>query len=515
MKCKVCGGQLVYGKRDEKKGIWCPSCEGFKVLSKSESKQILREEIRALNEWCVNRIKKFDDDQLIGSLLATRDGGLLKTLKEDVFDPSYFISISLLIKEVVKKNPISSMNKEVNHKSEEYQKLIEKYNYLTILRKFFTYIDLNYVRFVNMPPKDIPRFTIDYEKNIKYNLAPKYDKSEDVKSILKFTPKWMPILENCRKFGLASSIEVEDQIRKNKESEDISDVKRFVGTILSFKLATPDMDLLRYPDLEDKRKLIDVLYKLYKENSNKLKENEYRDHRNFDVEVKSMPFSKLYKQIKAYGINFDEFENHFIFDQIEVENNKVPLIYESIKNNGYVVPPLSLLIMFKYFEFRYKLDIGTINSKYGKAFEEEISNEIKNVGLKIGAPNDPSEDLCNIKDNEKKPTLEIDILAYDNSTIYVIDCKHFLLSYDFLSGNRENKIRNKLKGIDKKQRKRIKYIRENLKQYGFDKNKDWEFKSVIITLLIEPVNSIGNTYLISKWNLQNIYDIPSVNYNFK
>lgn len=395
-------------------------------------------------------------------------------------------------------------------RSQEFQNLLSNYMNYTISRKYFNLIDLNYLRIVELPSKKVPEYTIDYQKNIKYNLAPRQPESEETTKIFKFTPKWIPILENFRKFGLASNIDIEDILRGNETKNELDNLKRIVGTILSFKMVTPDMNLIRYNELEGKVDLIDTLYTLSEKNIGKLREEYYKDYRNFSCNLQNEKFSKIYQQIKSNGVEFEEFEDNFIFNSVQIKENKIPLLYMTTMANSILVPPLALKIMYKYLESRYKLNIGEINSKYGKPFEKKVSRKIKNLGLKIRNPKRPSKELLNIIDNQKKPTLEIDILAYDKSTLYVIDCKHVLLTYDFISGNRENIIKRKLKNIDSKQEKRIKFIKSNLKTFGFDKNKEWKFKSVIITLLKEPIESIGSSCLISEDELENIHDIPTI-----
>jgi len=517
MTCDKCGGKLVIGKGENEKEIWCPSCEGLDVLAKSESKKLIRKDIKNLNEDCIQIIRKYDKDELIGSLLATREGDLLKTIKEGVFDPGNFITISLLIQEVV--NTHNQNNKKVEVRSQKFQELINKYERLTINRKFFKLLDLNYLIFVGMPPDKIPEYTIDYEKNTEYNLAPEYSEFEekDRMNIGKFTPKWNPIIENYRKFKLTSKLDIEESLRENKDRENkdgegIDYLKSIIRIILSFQMFTPNMDLIRYPSLKDKKELIDVLYNLSQKNIDRLKEKFYEDHRNYECSLESENIFEIYKQIDSLGVDFEEFEELFIFDGIEIEDEKIPLIYRPIKTQSLVIPPLSLNRMYKYFEARYKMDKDEINSKYGKPFENKIAKEMKEIGLKIEDPNNPSKNLQNIKDDEEKPSFEIDIIGYEGSNIYIIDCKHIILTYNFMSGQRINEIKKKLNGIDDKQEKRLTFVEKNLEEFGFESNKDWGFKSVIITLLREPVKSIGETYLISEDNLENIYEIPTAKY---
>ena len=130
-------------------------------------------------------------------------------------------------------------------------------------------------------------------------------------------------------------------------------------------------------------------------------------------------------------------------------------------------------------------------------FEKLVSKELERNGISIRKPSNGHIKLLNIKDNEKNPTLEIDIIAHYNNTIFVIDCKHVVISTDFITGNRVNNLKRNLKDEREKMNNRVRFVSKNMKKYGFRGDVFKEIKPVFITYNEEPEKEFEGITIIS------------------
>ena len=104
--------------------------------------------------------------------------------------------------------------------------------------------------------------------------------------------------------------------------------------------------------------------------------------------------------------------------------------------------------------------------------------------------------MINIKDDDENPKLEIDIVAQYKKQLFIIDCKNIIISTDFLTKNRKQNIERVLREEEQKQKKRIEYIKNNFKKFGYSQKID-SFHNIIITLNKEPIERFKGIQVIS------------------
>ena len=211
-------------------------------------------------------------------------------------------------------------------------------------------------------------------------------------------------------------------------------------------------------------------------------------------------------------LNFETLLKLITFSQDKLDS--FPIVYFSILRKAIYVPPYTISLIHKYLSAKYTLDIGIENSKLGPDFEKEIASILNEIGISTNQPNSDKIQLINVKDNEDNPSLEIDVVGYTKDTIWIIDCKHFIPNTSFFTNNRRQKIFNKLRNerIKEKQILRANFVKNNLEKFGFSSSYIKHYKSAVITLLEEPLEKVGTTYLVSKSKLNDLFSIPDLNF---
>ena len=74
-KCQKCGSELLLGMWNYEVN-WCPKCEGLKVGSAKEGKDILRSGLKEMTSDLRNSIKNFDKEQLATNVYIARESQL-------------------------------------------------------------------------------------------------------------------------------------------------------------------------------------------------------------------------------------------------------------------------------------------------------------------------------------------------------------------------------------------------------------------------------------------------------
>lgn len=506
--CENCKRMLVLGTIRDETEEWCPYCKGFSILSKIEAEKYLEEQFNKKMTAIKNCWSKYSKDSLIGSLVTFREGELhfQKQINSHNFD--LFISISYIIKEIVNDNNTTFGSKTIKVTEEDFQKIIRYAERLLLDLKFIQHIKNDVCVLIKIPKEHLREYTIDYDKNIKYNLVDK-DSASEIQ--IKFTKKWKHTKENFEKFGLYSLINSIES--KGEDSGFISEIKKSIGLKIAFDMVCPDNSFVDFPDFKKKREYIEFLESLT---------HTAMENVDFECDISKKTFMcnlRPYDMIEFMLLNFKQDEKLkelfklIVFDQTKCE--KFPIVFLSHLRQGLYIPPYTCYLIHLYLNAKYIIDEEVENAKEGELFEPEIATKLNSIGISTRIPNQSSGMLMNIKDDPIEPSLEIDIIGHTKDTIWIIDCKHFFLERTFLTGDRGKKMQRRLKGlkIEEKQQRRIQYVKDNLDKWGFSKKKIKHFKSAVVTLLKEPLNNIGNTHLISENELKRLYLIPDYEIN--
>ena len=176
--CKTCNRMLVLGTNRDENEEWCPHCKGFSILSKIEAEKYLEEQFNKKITKIKNCWINYSKDSLIGSLLTFREGELHLQNKLGQYKFELFLSISYLIKEIANDNETKFGSKTIKVTEEDFQKIIRYAERLLLDLKFIQHIKNNICLLVKIPKEHLREYTVDYDKNIKYNLIDEDSVSE-------------------------------------------------------------------------------------------------------------------------------------------------------------------------------------------------------------------------------------------------------------------------------------------------------------------------------------------------
>lgn len=161
----------------------------------------------------------------------------------------------------------------------------------------------------------------------------------------------------------------------------------------------------------------------------------------------------------------------------------------------------------------YSLNRKSINSLLnGYEFEDYVQKKLEKMGF---STKDPKNSKLNLKDikikrEDKTEACEIDLIAYNDSTIWVIECKdHGLWEIKpkiFWQKSQEQRKKKIKQNIRKKHVKRVEFVQKNYKKYfGFEKN--FTVKGLFITRIKENMSKkYLNVDIIPEYELEEFFD---------
>lgn len=508
MPCKKCGSQLSYGKGNIVRTLWCPKCEGFEVLSKEETIEILNKHIKEEGQEIKELINLFEVESLFTTLLVTREGALLPVLSGHGFKSFEYVSLTDLISKILTKG--SKGTKKCDYLDSDFQRLIkiagDHYETLrlSLLAKqdFGVFIRLPWVKIKDVAVEFETAALLRGERNL---ILPNTGFTE----LFKFNENWVDIMDNLNDSGFISPNEAYD----NRKSEIIFDQVieehlQAVNIKTSIELAMRDKNIFEQDKFKDNFEYIDLIDKLsYHFWGNLVVSKETITE--FECSLAAVDESSFKDIVKTYG--FDIATAYDLLVTKIGKNTSFPLIYQ-LENNKLLIPPLTLGLFRRLLKVLYSKELKDKLSKEGYKFEEKVCNILEKIGLSVNQPNDCTKKLINIKDDYENPTIEIDIIAYDYHTkkLFVIDCKNILFTTDFITRKRENIIRTKFEDQPAKQKKRIEFIRNNLSSFGFSSRKIEKYISVLVTTNKEPINTLDNCHIISIRNINKIKGLEPI-----
>jgi len=502
MFCEECGSQIVLGKGSDSKKKWCPACEGFEFLSKEESINFCNEVIKETGRELKKLVNIFETDSLIITLLVTREGFLLPTLKGFGFDAFGYVSLTDLISKVLHKE--SKGTKECNCLDPDFQELVHlaKSHYEDL--RILTLITKNLASIIRVPSSSLRSTTFEfdtYEQIYKINSE---KLGQDPVEIVKFHDEWEYIRDNLHENGFVSSNEAHiNQV----ENENLDHIFEAHFEAIQAKIS---LDLSNGGNLFSQDKFKDNLEYIYLLDILGCLFNPHLDVEMLtpsEFKCSLLPVDKENFDNIITNLGYDVSKTYDLLVSSKGQKTTFPLIYEH--GNELLVPPLTLILFKKLLSSLYSKELTDTLSKDGYSFEKEVASNLETIGLNINQPNDCTKKLISIVDNIKDPTLQIDIVAYDYRTkkLFVIDCKNIIFNTNFISGKREKEIRDRLKEQPEKQKKRIEYMKSNLALFGLSSKKIKKYVSVLVTANKEPIDKLENCHIIP---LREIYKIKGL-----
>lgn len=443
MTCEKCGHKEVFYKENSENSILrcCPVCDKLRVLSKEESRKLIESQYQYFDRIFIDYIKKFNKKSLIVWLLGYREELASKFITES---PSIklneFLSINIMIKRVMEKyneNGLMIANKEI------IKELLSFYIEGIEIKENEFVIEEDFGYFISN--KDFQLEHFDTNKLFS-NFRLVYD--ED----------WMTVIKSFNQNFIMTGESAEKYMEENREKYERNKIKPSKATELtieenihtlydvlqSFKVGLTKNSLFaktfNFNYLENKNVLIELFPKLTEYFDFKfgmLRVVRIEEFKQFlSEEFGELNQSRLYTDLVFSYDNQDvfpffvELKNVAMNTEGDVEDNNIIFISRSL---------FSILGIF-YYPFYYK-----------KLFDREtqlLSDQLE----KIDVPKKFYENGFNVRVNiEKKykreKKLEIDTIAWNNNTIYVIETKLWDVNKFFEQRRVHNERERDLKGI--------------------------------------------------------------------
>lgn len=479
MPCEKCGSNLLFGKGDDVRTLWCPNCEGFDVLTKEESIEKITENVKENGQEIKDLINIFEVESLLSTLFVTREGHLLPILNNQGFNSFEYLSLTDLISNILIKGSRGSTKCDCF--DDNFQKLIRlaTINHETQRINLLTKQDFGFL--IRVPWVKIKDITVEFELATLLHCQKNGQiPTTGFVELFKFNENWVEIMDNLNDSGFISPIEAYSHRKKKLEFDGvIEEHLQAVKVKTAFELVMKNKKILKQDKFKNNLDYIEFMNQL---------STFFRY--SLDIINQNPPefyctFSKTKKNIFENVVKANDFDIDIAYNLLVTkigDKTNFPLIYQ-FRNNDLLIPPLTLAIFQKFLKAIHSKEFKDKLSREGYKFEVEVCNVLENVGLNVNQPNDCTKKLLNIKDDYENPTLEIDIIAYDYHTkkLFVIDCKNIFFTTDFIIGKRETAIREKFKEQPAKQNKRIEFMQNNLNKFGLSSRKINKYISVIIT----------------------------------
>ena len=441
MTCKKCGHkEIIYLQESPENSILrcCPLCDKLRILSKDESTELIKRQYQYLDNLFINHIKKFNKKSLIVWLLGYREEIASKFITENPFiNLEEFLSLNIIIKRAME---IYNEDGSINANFENTKSIISFY--------------LDIIRTKEM------QFSI--EEEFGYFVADEDFNLKDLDSInpslnLKFVHNkdWMTVIESFNQAFIMPGESAGNFVKENKEEYEKNKIvspepREFAPkevihnayyTLQSFKVGLTKNSLFaetfNFDHIQNKKVLIEIFQKL----------TEYFD---FEDGLLRVVYVEEFKQflIKQFGeLDQDKLYTDLVFSYnnqvtfpffVELENNTVTTAEGTVENNNFIFISKFFLRILGIFQYPFY---------YKKLFDNEkqlLSDQFE----KIDVPKKFHENGFNVRVNiEKKDLLQIDTIAWNNSTLYVIETKIWDVDNFFEHRRVHNYRERDLKGI--------------------------------------------------------------------
>jgi len=484
--CSFCGEILLYGKGKSEK-FWCPKCEGVELEPINVSQEAFKKDIEKGIQEAKKIINKYDLSSLLISVYITREGGLYGK----GIDFGWFMANSELLTFLA--NYKKGGNKIVEPKNTDFQTLIRIFRDISITKKMMILLKKGFIRTIKIKQKEIPRFAFDLESSIAVDYSPDIKFEDERKiSLMKFTSEWKSIKNLLADNGFLPSTQILNGQQKRFDKFKLNEFWFSINTKVGLELSAGDFQILKFPNLKDCLKYITVLEKIVKNFPFTFKYKKERYFGHFSCEMRPVNIVKILYLFLEEGLDIKFFMDNFVATFGECKGFPIFLL----TREGLFAGPRTILIATRHLKAKYYRSYLEKNQDIGKEFEQYVVQKLEKSNFSLNMPKDCTNKMINIKDDEKNPTLEIDIVAEYKNNLFVIDCKGIVLTTDYLTKTREQLVKKRLKEEDIKQQRRIAYIKNKFREYGYS-SKIKCIHNVIITLNKEPQAQFNDIKIVS------------------
>lgn len=494
-KCEKCGTTLLLGKGKLNVG-WCPSCEGVEVENVVVSKNHLVSEFKDISSRILHVMKQYEKESLLISAYITRES----ELHSEVPDLPYFIGISELINLVMSFDQLG--NKQAVWNEDGVQELYHLAERANMDKKIISLLQNDWIRFIRIRKSELRTYCYDLENSLKAD-EKNFEEldGDDWVTELKFTYQWKEVLENLSANGIIAKNEAHFGVFSSAKVPLLDEFWDSIRTKISLEQSTGNRELLEFPDLKDSVDTLRAFERMTIEFPFYYSAEKNVMGRVTSFELKPILLIQFYNFFLKEGFDLNAID-HILSYLASNRKKGFPLLLSTSK--GLFIGPQTLVLVSRLLKAKYFREYLDRVRDVGREFEDQVVKELEKYQFLVYQPNDKNKKMVNVLDDTQKPTLEIDIIAYKNDEIYLIECKHLVFTTEFIVRNRNKHLGSILSQEPEKMKRRASFLSENLERFGFNRNKAYDLKLVYVTFNVEPIKEFLGIRIIPLRDLREL-----------
>ncbi|WP_094229265.1 hypothetical protein [Methanolobus psychrotolerans] len=402
MVCDKCGiKEILYYQREKQNAKCCPKCNGLHILTKEDSIKLCEKQYQFVNDIFLPALKKYNKKNFLVWLLDFREKLYSKFIIETPFIKlNELLSINILIKKVIEYSDETG-GIEID-KTENVMQILSSFQTLIEIKEHCYLIEEDFGYYI--VKEDIEIENINPSKLFS-NFEFVYDEDWII-VIESFDQNLIMTAEEGKKF-LDNYQEEYERVKNNTTNVKMNTPGEYIHNLYpllqSFTAGLTKNKLFEstfnFDYLEDKKVLIGLFQKLINNFGFQHGLLTFTNRDQFEQflqsEFKDLDQIKLYKDLVYNGENQDIFP---LF--VEYEDKVVISLY------------FTNLIELFYYSIYYK-----------DLFRKE-TEALSEIFEKIDVPNEFHKNGFNVRVNTKKKNkLEIDTIAWNNNTLYIVESK--------------------------------------------------------------------------------------------
>lgn len=497
-RCNICGSELYLTINFNE--IFCPNCNGIKPLDRTKSAEICKKIIIDTEKNIEATCTCFSQDYLIELACNLREVRIKEEKKRiTIYHINQLLEGTVLIKKVLEGNyGIIGVNKN-------FLKYLSNYlNILIDLRRNMRFVQENYGSF------------FEYSDFLKEKAVEWFYIAENNKFYAFFpNTHWLYYKKNLEEYGISSPTNFSQMEKKILLSQKIDNLrlqrtkrrhkdkykpknayKLLRGFYNALYYISIDPEMFSFEEINNNEEVLKFLKDMYIIADKIVSQS---PNNNLAIISKTNFFNLADK------FNYDSQKLYEIFVSSKSSIKNFPIIIEH--NDHLLLGPDTLFLVNGFLEYKFNKDVAN-NLLTGHDFEDEVKEKLEKLNFSTKDPKNENLFLKNRKIKINGNKREIDLIAYDEFTIWVIECKDQNLwnLSSKLNLQKNYRIKDLKKEIDLKHRDRIQFVKDNYKNhFGF--KKDYKVKGLLITRIKENIDEYNNVKIICRYELEHLIEL--------
>lgn len=489
--CDSCGFELYLDLNSLKE--FCPVCNEVKPFNNSQSLEICKKLINNCEGKIEIICREISYYKLLSFALELRESHLSEYTDKNLvkFNLNNLIIGTILLKKILEGN--HGLNEHKNNKI-PIAKLGNALNKLVSLRTYLVSIQENYGNFFwysNFTKNKGEEFIL---KNNKYIFIPKTPWLYYLKNLEEYNITSNAIMDNTsdkilkeeKKYSLSSGMG--EKVKKELDTKRVYKLMRSIFNGLIYISLDPEMFLFK--EIDDDPAIFDFLghlWQIAKDNVDTTKSSVV----SVSIENFLLIAQNYYDPEKLYDMLVSTY----------YDTKEFPLIIEYY---GYLILSPKTIFLVSAF-LKYKFNPNNVNNILtGHDFVNEIEEILIDNGYSTKDPKNQNNYLKNRKINTI--SREFDLIAYNETSILVIECKDqnlWRLNSKKILWNKGKNLRIKdiKKEIDQKHLNRVHFVKTNYEKY-FGFNKNYTVEGILVTRIKENIEDYKGIKIICGYELE-------------